>query len=92
MFSEVQHPILIFRDKRYECGNCLRRLKLCSALSCHLLLCVKSLSLVLPLAGPGALHPEHQVVLDGAPVSFPHTGSDYLQQWGQTPDLIEDGR
>ncbi len=68
----------------------MRRLKLCSALSCLLLLCVMSLSLVLPLAGPGVLHLEHQVVFDGASVYFPHAGSDHLQQRGQTPDLIQE--
>ena len=49
-------------------------------------------SVVLPHAGPGVLHLEHQVFLDGAPIPPSHAGSDFLQQRGQTAHLIHYSR
>ena len=53
-------------------------------------MCDVFVSVVVPLAGPGVLHAENKVFLDGASVSPSHHGGDVLQRQRQTPDLLKD--
>ncbi len=48
-------------------------------------------SVIVPLAGPGALHREHHVFFNRTVVHFAHVSSSQLQVWAQRPHVVQDG-